>query len=132
MEDARSQITRALPKGTDWMIRTRGFAHALRTAGHRAGDLLVVGTPTDEPWHMAAHLSDEAQFADIPGPAPTLIRHHVPAGEPARQPVGLSRPEAARRGRTPSVVAPGASDDHVLERVADARRGGRRSGRGRR
>lgn len=124
MEDARIRITRALLEGTDWVIRTRGFARTLRTAGHQAGELLVVGTPTDEPWHRVAHLADEARFAGIPELAPTLVRHRIPAGAPAHLSVGLSRLEAARKGQTLFVVAPGASDEHVLERVADARRSG--------
>lgn len=88
MEDARIRITRALLEGTDWVIRTRGFARTLHTAGHQAGDLLVVGTPTDEPWHMVAHLADEARLAGIPELAPTLVRHRVPAGAPAHLSVG--------------------------------------------
>ncbi|MCF6476355.1 hypothetical protein FAF44_49655 [Nonomuraea sp. MG754425] len=124
MEDARIHLTRALLEGTGWVTRTRDFARTLRTAGRHAGDLLLVGTPTDEPWHMAAHLSDEARLAGLPELTPTLVRHHIPVGAPAHLAVGLNRLEAAGKGQTLFVVAPGASGEHVLERVADARRSG--------
>jgi hypothetical protein len=84
----------------------------------------VVGTPTYEPWHVTAHLDDEARLAGIPELAPTLVRWAAPAGAPAHLSVGLARLEAAQRGETVFVVADDTAPVPLLERVDDARRVG--------
>jgi hypothetical protein len=86
--------------------------------------LLLVGTPTAEPWHLAAHLDDEARFSGVAQLSPTLVRWAPPPGAPPHLAVGLSRIEAARRGETLFVVAPDPSPEQLLERIADARRVG--------
>jgi hypothetical protein len=86
--------------------------------------LLVVGTPAYEPWHVTAHLDDEARLAGIPELAPTLVRWAPPAGAPPHLAVGLARLEAARRGETLFVVAEDSAPVPLLERVNDARRVG--------
>jgi hypothetical protein len=84
----------------------------------------VVGTPTYEPWHVTAHLDDEARLAGIPELAPTLVRWAPPAGAPPHLAVGLARLEAAQRGETLFVVAEESAPVPLLERVDDARRVG--------
>jgi len=48
--------------------------------GHDVGGLLIVGVPTEEPWHLTAHLDDQARLAREPQLAPVLVRHRVPPG----------------------------------------------------
>ncbi len=88
------------------------------------GGLLLVGTAEYEPWHLAAHLVDEAAWSGTPELSPTLVRHGARASDPAHLAVGLGRIEAARRGETLLVVAPSAPGALLLERVHDARRAG--------
>jgi len=121
------QVTalRILLGSSTWLQRTRSFARALRGSAPRtSGGLLIVGTPEDEPWHLAAHLDQESRLAGIPGLAPTLVRWAPPPGAAAHLRVGMSRLEQARRGETLFVVAPGASPAPLLERVHDARKVG--------
>lgn len=115
---------RALLAPTGWLERTRAFARALRRAPASPGDLLLVGTPDDEPWHLAAHLDAESRFAGIPELAPTLVRWRPVADAPPHLRVGLARLEAAQRGEALFVVTPEAAPVPLLERVSDARRAG--------
>jgi hypothetical protein len=112
---------RALLSPTGWIERTAAFARILRST-RSPGGLLLVGTPADEPWHLAAHLDSESQYAGIPELAPTLIRWSVPPGAPPHLRNGLDRLEAAQRGETVFVVAPESSPVPLLERVNDARK----------
>jgi hypothetical protein len=105
-----------------WLERTRLFAGALRGSARTPGGLLVVGTPDEEPWHLAAHLDQESQLAGLPGLSPTLVRWAPPPGSPPHLNVGLSRLESARRGETLFVVSPDAAPAPLLERVHDARK----------
>ncbi|WP_042414387.1 hypothetical protein [Streptacidiphilus anmyonensis] len=123
MDAVRVTMLRELLAETPWIARTRGFAGTLRETA-RPGGLLLVGTEAEEPWHLAAHLSDEAAYADLPELSPVLVRHHVPPGAPAHLAVPLARLEEARRGETVFVVAPDAAGEGLLERVHDARRVG--------
>ncbi|WP_037607201.1 hypothetical protein [Streptacidiphilus rugosus] len=123
MDAVRVTMLRELLADTPWLARTRGFGGALRGAA-RPGGLLLVGTELDEPWHLAAHLTDEAAYADLPELAPVLVRHRVPPGAPPHLAVPLSRLEQARRGETVFVVAPDTAGEGLLERVHDARRTG--------
>ncbi|HZV25883.1 MAG TPA: hypothetical protein VFG00_06305 [Acidothermaceae bacterium] len=122
MDRARIALMRDLLAGTGWVERTRSFGQALRRAPHDVGGLLLVGTPTEEPWHFAAHLDDEARWSDLPGLAPVLVRWSPPPNAPAHLAVGLQRLEQIARGETVFVVAPDAAPEQLLERVADARR----------
>lgn len=81
----------------------------------------MVGTPAYEPWHVTAHLDDEARLAGIPELTPTLVRWAPPAGAPPHLSVGLARLEAAQRGETLFVVAADSAPVPLLERVDDAR-----------
>lgn len=106
-----------------WLERTRELGLALR-ATRSPGGLLLVGTPDDEPWHLTAHLGDEARLSGLPQLAPTLVRWSPPSGAPAHLGVGLDRIERAGRGETLFVVAERDAPVPLLERVDDARRTG--------
>lgn len=124
MDGERTRLLRELLAGTEWTRRTTDFARSLRGAKHAAGGLLLVGTPTAEPWHLAAHLDDEARLAGLAELSPVLVRHAVPLGAPPHLAVDLARLGAVRRGETVLVAAEDAPGEGVLERVADARRAG--------
>ncbi|MCX5533908.1 hypothetical protein OG785_25575 [Streptomyces sp. NBC_00006] len=125
MDAVRVALLREVLAGTEWPSATRRFAGALRSsvAAH-GGGLLLVGSPTYEPWHLAAHLVDEAAWSGTPELAPTLVRHAARPDDPAHLAVGLGRLEAARRGETLLVVTPTEPGAPLLERVHDARRAG--------
>jgi hypothetical protein len=108
---------------SSWVERTREFGLALRST-RSPGGLLVVGTPGDDPWHLAAHLDDEARLSGLAQLAPTLVRWSPPPGAPPHLSVGLERIEAAARGETLFVVAGRRAPEPLLERVGDARRTG--------
>ncbi len=125
MDAVRVALLREVLAGTQWPGAARRFAGSLRRSVVPAGgNLLLVGTERYEPWHLAAHLVDEAAWSGLPALAPTLVRHRVQPGEPPHLSVGLGRLEAARRGHTLLVVAPGEPGEGLLERVHDARRAG--------
>lgn len=124
MERARVEALRAVLEGTGWAERTRSFAAALRRSrptGSHDG-LLLVGAPEEEPWHLTAHLADEARWAGLPELTPTLVRWQPAADAPPHLRIGVERLAAAARGETVLVVAPTAPPTPLLERVADARR----------
>lgn len=125
MDAVRVALLREVLAGTEWPAAARRFAGSLRSSvvPHRGG-LLLVGSADHEPWHLAAHLVDEATWSGQPELAPTLVRHRARPGDPAHLAVGLGRLESARRGATLLVVAPERPDAAVLERVHDARRAG--------
>ncbi|MBI0294763.1 hypothetical protein JBE04_09810 [Streptomyces sp. PRKS01-29] len=127
MDAVRVALLREVLAGTEWLQAARRFAGSLRASvGPRAGELLLVGSESYEPWHLAAHLDDEAAWSGLPELSPTLVRHRVPEGGavPAHLAVGLGRLERAGRGETLLVVAPDGPGAGLLERVNDARRGG--------
>ncbi|WP_328317151.1 hypothetical protein [Streptomyces sp. NBC_00388] len=125
MDAVRVALLRDVLAGTEWPRAARRFATVLRSSVvPHGGGLLLVGTAGYEPWHLAAHLVDEAAWSGLPELAPTLVRHRVGCGEPAHLSVGLGRIEAAGRGETLLVVAPGLPGEALLERVHGARRAG--------
>ncbi|MFI0417094.1 hypothetical protein [Spongiactinospora sp. 9N601] len=123
MDASSVEFLREALAPTGWVERTRDFARGLR-ATRSPGGLLVVGTPAEEPWHVTAHLADEARLADLPQLAPTLVRWSVPPGAPPHLRVGMDRLGAARRGETLFVVTEAAVPVPLLERLDDARRTG--------
>ncbi|GHH34154.1 hypothetical protein [Streptomyces candidus] len=125
MDAVRVALLREVLAGTEWLGATRRFAGVLRASVERQDSgLLLVGTERYEPWHLAAHLQDEAAWSGLPALAPTLVRHEVRAADPAHLSVGLGRLAAAGRGETLLVVAPEEAGAGLLERVDDVRRAG--------
>lgn len=124
MDSAQTDFLRELVNDTAWFGECRDFARTLRRAPRSPGGLLLVGTPQEEPWHLAAHLDTEAGLAGLPNLAPTLVRHQVPDDAPPHLAVTLERLEQARRGEAVFVVAPDDPGVPLLERVDDARRRG--------
>jgi hypothetical protein len=123
MDTDRARALRDLLGGSGWVERTREFAVTLRRST-TPGGLLLVGTPDDEPWHLAAHLDDESRLTGVPELSPTLVRWSPPPQAPPHLSVTLARLEETRRDETVFVVAPDAAPEQLLERVADARRVG--------
>jgi hypothetical protein len=125
MDAVRVALLREVLAGTEWLGATRRFAGALRgSVVSHGGGLLLVGTEEYEPWHLAAHLVDEAAWSGMPELSPTLVRHGARESDPAHLAVGLGRIEAARRGETLLVVSPSAPGAPLLERIHDARQAG--------
>ncbi|MFJ8672814.1 hypothetical protein [Streptomyces sp. NPDC093589] len=125
MDAVRVALLREVLAGTEWVQATRRFAGSLRASvAPHGGGLLLVGSAAYEPWHLAAHLDDEAAWSGLPELSPTLVRHRVPTGVPAHLSVGLGRLAAAGRGETLLVVTPEQPGAGLLERVHDARRNG--------
>jgi hypothetical protein len=125
MDAVRVALLREVLAGTEWLVATRRFAGALRgSVVSYGGGLLLVGTTQYEPWHLAAHLVDEAAWSGTPELSPTLVRHGALGSDPAHLAVGLGRIEAARRGETLLVVSPSSPGAPLLERIHDARRAG--------
>jgi hypothetical protein len=123
VDSSRVMLLREALAGSGWVERTRSFATSLRRVD-QPGGLLLVGTPDEEPWHLAAHLDDESRISGIGQLSPTLVRWSAPVDAPAHLSVTLDRLEAARRGETVFVVAPESPPESLLERVADAKRVG--------
>jgi hypothetical protein len=125
MDSIRVALLREVLAGTEWLETTRRFARALRASVKpHGGGLLLVGSEAYEPWHLAAHLDDEAAWSGRPELSPTLVRHRTRPGDPAHLTVGLGRIEAVRRGETLLVATPHRPEARLLERVHDARRAG--------
>ncbi len=121
MDSERVAALRDALVHTSWWSRATDLGQAVRrTPG--PGHLLLVGTPRVEPWHLAAHLDDEARLAVLPQISPQLVRWRPPEQAPDHLKIGLSRLEQVARGETVFVVAPDAAPDPLLERVDDARR----------
>ncbi|MFF0016171.1 hypothetical protein [Streptomyces sp. NPDC005374] len=125
MDAVRVALLREVLAGTEWLEATRRFGGVLRgSVVSHGGGLLLVGTPDYEPWHLAAHLVDEAAWSGTPELAPTLVRHDARPSDPAHLSVGPGRLAAARRGETLLVVSPAGPGAPLLEHVHDARRAG--------
>ena len=124
VDAARVAALRDLLSSTPWVERTRGFAKTMRTSTTTPEGLLLVGTPDDEPWHLTAHLTDEARLAHLPELTPTLVRWHAEPDAPPHLSVTLERLERARRGETVLVVAEDAAPEALLQRAWDARKSG--------
>jgi hypothetical protein len=123
MDAASVSILREVLASTGWLERTRELGLALRTT-RSPGGLLVMGTPDDEPWHVAAHLSEEARLSGLTQLAPTLVRWSPPSGAPPHLRVGLDRLRETRRGETLFVIAEQRAPASLLERVDDVRKAG--------
>src|SRR5919112_670184 len=120
MDAVRVALLREVLAGTGWLGPPRRFAGTLRAGVvPRGGGLLLVGTEAYEPWHLAAHLVDEAAWSGTPELAPTLVRHDARPTDPAHLSVGPGRLAAARRGETLLVVSPDRPGAPPLEQGHD-------------
>jgi hypothetical protein len=129
MDRSEARILRELleaGRGRAWLDEADGFAAALRAAPKHVGGLLVVGPGEAEPWHMTAHLSEEASLLGLDELAPTLVRRDPEAGAPTHLSIGLDRISSAGRSDAVLVVARHDPESAVLERVADAKKHGAR------
>ncbi|HET9168965.1 MAG TPA: hypothetical protein VFN97_05990 [Actinospica sp.] len=129
MDRSEARVLRELlelGRGRAWLEEADAFAAALRAAPRHEGGLLLVGAEQAEPWHMAAHLSDEARAAGLRQLDPTLIRRAPRPDAPAHLSASLDRISAAERGEAVLIVAADDPDSLVLERIDDARRHGAR------
>ena len=132
MDRSEARVLRELldlGRGRAWLEEADDFAAALRAAPRREGGLLLVGAvgvERDEPWHMAAHLTDEAQLAGLGRLSPTLIHRAPRLDAPEHLAAGLDRISSAGRSEAVLIVAEDDPDSLVLERVQDARRHGAR------
>ncbi|NGO72773.1 hypothetical protein [Streptomyces boncukensis] len=127
MDAGQVATLREVLGGSEWLRATRSFGGTLRSSVRaQGGGLLLVGTEAYEPWHLAAHLDDEAAWSGLPELSPTLVRHRVPPSAPAHLSVGMGRLEGAGTGETLLVVTPEPAGPcpPLLERLADARAAG--------
>jgi hypothetical protein len=124
VQTAQVEALRALLAPTDWLERTRHFAGTLRRRARTPHGLLIVGTPSDEPWHMTAHLADESELAGLPELEPTLVRWAPSPDGPAHLRIGIDRIQQAGRTETLLVVSAEVAPARLLERVADAKKAG--------
>lgn len=124
MDPARVAQLHELLQPTGLVDGAHRLARALRRPSARPDGLLLVGTTDHEPWHLTAHLDDEARLAGVPELAPTLVRWQVPDGAPPHLSVSLERLETSGRGETLFVVAPDEAGEPLLSRADDARRRG--------
>ncbi len=115
MNTAQVEALRTLLASSGWLERSRYFGRALRARSRTPNGLLIVGTPSFEPWHMAAHLEDESRYAGVPELAPTLIRWAPPPDAPPHLRVGIDRIERAGRAETLLVVGSDDAPDTLLE-----------------
>ena len=121
---AQVEALRALLAPSDWLERAGCFARALHGRARTPRGLLIVGTPADEPWHLAAHLADESRLSGLPELEPTLVRWAPPPQAPPHLRVGLDRIERTGRSETLLVVGTDPVPAALLERIADARKAG--------
>ena len=117
MDAEQVAALRAVLASTGWLERTTVFARALRRP-RTPGGLLVVGTPGDEPWHLA----EESRLSAAPELSPTLVRWAPPPDAPPHLRIGMQRLERAERGETVLVVGAQMAPAPLLERVSDARK----------
>jgi hypothetical protein len=122
VDTSRAELLRELLSADPFVERTDDFARTVVGSARTVGGFLLVGTPTHDPWHLTAHLDDEARYSGTPELAPQLVRWSPPEGAPAHLSIGLERLEQAARGETVLVVSPDPSTTEVLERADDARR----------
>lgn len=129
MDRSEARILRELLEaghGRAWLDEADGFAAALRAAPRQVGGLLLVGPGAAEPWHMTAHLAQDARLAGLDQLVPTLVRGAPEPDAPAHLNAGLDRISSAGRRDAVLVVASQDPEPVVLDRLADARRSGAR------
>lgn len=124
MDATTAAMLRLLLQPTEWPRRIGDFAADMRRLTRNQDGLLLVGTPDDEPWHLAAHLDETARWEGIPEISPVLVRWSPPREGPQHLTMGIRRLDYTRRGDLVLVVAPSVAPPRLLERVDDARKKG--------
>jgi hypothetical protein len=114
---------RQLARRGGWMSQVWELGGVLRprTSNRR---LFVLGTPTFDAWHVAAHLDDAARLTCQSGLRPTLLRAAVDPTAPAHLRHGIDDLRDAARDSTVLVVAPDPMNARLLEHLADSRKAG--------
>lgn len=107
-----------------WLSRAWDLGQLLRPAAAHTERLLIVGSETFEPWHVTAHLDDQARLLGAPTLRPTLLRRSPPPGAPAHLRHSIEDLRASGRRHTVLVVAPDELGAEALSRLSDARRRG--------
>lgn len=103
-----------------WLGRAWELGQNLRPATSRSGQLLVVGTAAFEPWHITAHLDDEARREAVPSLSPTLLRFQPPATVAPHLRHSIEELRQAGKRQTILVVAPDACHEQLLQMLTDA------------
>jgi len=127
MDPAEAAYLREALAGTGLPEHSDQLARAIRRSTRTPDGLLLTGPAEDEPWHLTAHLADEARYSGIRELAPTLLRWNVHPSDPGHLRHSVTRLAEARRGESVLVVSDEPDGDALaplLERVADARRHG--------
>lgn len=128
MDLSQAELLREILAGTGLPDDAALLARALRRSTRRSSGLLITGPADDEPWHLTAHLDDEARYVGTDGLHPRLLRWNVHPGDPEHLSHGISALSEAERGDAVLVVADAdvgqQSMDPLLERIAGARRRG--------
>jgi hypothetical protein len=115
---------RRLLTGIDLDDQVVEFATTLGAAPQPSGGLLVVGTPTHEPWHFVAHLAEEAAASRCAELAPTWVRWQPPTGGARHLAVGLDRLRHIDCHETILVIAQDPVPERLLDLVADGHKRG--------
>lgn len=110
-------------RATSWFGGLSGFGGTLRRSVHRQGQLWVVGSEADEPWHFTAHLEALARYRGVPELAPTLVRWQRPSNASAPG-ISVDDMAAGGIGQTVLAISEDPDDPELLERLADAKRRG--------
>jgi hypothetical protein len=108
----------------DWLGHAWDLGQSLRPVSDGSGQLFVVGTASYDPWHVTAHLDDEARLRGLQSLRPILLRFRPPAAAPPHLQHSIAELSDAGRGHTLLVTAPDAMNDEILQRLSDARRRG--------
>lgn len=125
MEMGHASVRRLIRSLGDLGREAKVFGHALGSGNRGVGKLMIIGTPTYEPWHFTAHLADEARRHGRRDLSPTLVRWQIDMGAPAH--LSVSVDEVAHASpETTVLVIPDGDDPGLLERVTDAHRRGAR------
>jgi hypothetical protein len=125
VETGHGRIKRLARSLGDLGREAKAFGCTLGSGSRGTDKLVIVGTPTYEPWHFTAHLADEARRQGRGDLSPILLRWQIAPGSPAH--LSRSADEVARASRNTTVlVIPDGEDPELLERVMDAHRRGAR------
>lgn len=125
MDTPHGGIKRLVRSLGDLGREARSFGNVLGNGSRYFTKLMIVGTPSYEPWHFTAHLADEARRQGRSDLSPVLLRWQIAPGAPTH--LSVSVDEVARASRDTTVlVIPDHDDPGLLERITDAHKRGAR------